>query len=63
MLFQHLLGKRVNSYLPRMRQRFFLYEYEIPESEYQNNIRTIEQSRFSPEIEGIYETQVPLTFR
>lgn len=40
-----------------------LYEYSVPEDIYQEHINEICADLSSPDIEGVYETQVPLLFR
>lgn len=40
-----------------------LYEYSVPEDVYQEHINEISADLSSPDIEGVYETQVPLVFR
>jgi DNA polymerase epsilon subunit 1 len=49
--------------LPRNRQRFHLYEWEIPEENYMGMKQVIEMQKSSPDVEGLYESQVPLWFR
>jgi DNA polymerase epsilon subunit 1 len=49
--------------LPRNRTRHHLYEIEVPESQYLANMKLIEVQRTDPDVEGLYETRVPLVFR
>ncbi|WAR05620.1 DPOE1-like protein, partial [Mya arenaria] len=49
--------------LPRAHPIMNLYEYSVPEDVYQEHINEISADLSSPEIEGVYETHVPLLFR
>ena len=49
--------------LPRMRPSHYLYEISWNEQEYQRNLRNINAFFAHSDIEGIYETKVPLIFR
>lgn len=60
---QGAVWKKVNRLLPRSNPVFHLYEYAIPEDVYLQNINEINTDLSSPDIEGVYETQVPLMFR
>ena len=40
-----------------------LYEYSVPEDTYREHINEISADLSSPDIEGVYETQIPLIFR
>uniref|UniRef100_A0A3Q3JPX5 DNA polymerase epsilon catalytic subunit n=1 Tax=Monopterus albus TaxID=43700 RepID=A0A3Q3JPX5_MONAL len=55
--------KKVNRMLPRSNMVYYLYEYCVPEDMYQENINEINADLSAPDIEGVYETQVPLLFR
>ena len=57
--------KKVNSkVLPRNRQIFNLYEWETTEENYQEKFQQIMYDHLlTSDIEGIYETKMPLTFR
>ncbi|AWP07054.1 putative DNA polymerase epsilon catalytic subunit A [Scophthalmus maximus] len=58
------MGKtRVNRMLPRSNMVGYLYEYCVPEDMYQEHINEINADLSAPDIEGVYETQVPLLFR
>ncbi|XP_069115944.1 LOW QUALITY PROTEIN: DNA polymerase epsilon catalytic subunit A-like [Argopecten irradians] len=57
------LWKKVIKTLPRSHPVFNLYEYSVPEDVYQEHINEISADLSSPDIEGVYETQVPLEFR
>ncbi|XP_048412228.2 DNA polymerase epsilon catalytic subunit A isoform X2 [Stegostoma tigrinum] len=55
--------KKVNRILPRSNIVYNLYEYSVPEDMYQEHINEINADLSAPDIEGVYETQVPLLFR
>lgn len=55
--------RKVNKLLPRSRPVFSLYEYAVPEEIYQEHSSELVADLSSPDVEGIYETQVPLTIR
>ncbi|XP_067911587.1 DNA polymerase epsilon catalytic subunit A [Heterodontus francisci] len=55
--------KKVNRILPRSNIAYNLYEYSVPEDMYQEHINEINADLSAPDIEGVYETQVPLLFR
>ncbi|XP_029019497.1 DNA polymerase epsilon catalytic subunit A [Betta splendens] len=55
--------KKVNRMLPRSNAVYYLYEYSVPEDMYQEHINEINADLSAPDIEGVYETQVPLLFR
>ncbi|TRY87471.1 hypothetical protein DNTS_035299 [Danionella cerebrum] len=55
--------KKVNRILPRSGVACFLYQYTVPEDMYQEHINEINADLSAPDIEGVYETQVPLLFR
>ncbi|TSU24182.1 DNA polymerase epsilon catalytic subunit A [Bagarius yarrelli] len=55
--------KKVNRILPRSNIVHFLYQYSVPEDMYQEHINEINADLSAPDIEGVYETQVPLIFR
>ncbi|KAM8886760.1 DNA polymerase epsilon catalytic subunit A [Spinachia spinachia] len=55
--------KKVNRTLPRSNIVYYLYEYCVPEDMYQEHINEINADLSAPDIEGVYETQVPLLFR
>lgn len=57
------LWKRANRLLPRSRPVFYLYEYAVPEPMYRQHGHELMADLSSPEVEGIYETQVPIEFR
>nr|XP_036870228.1 DNA polymerase epsilon catalytic subunit A isoform X5 [Manis javanica] len=54
---------KVNRVLPRSNMVYNLYEYSVPEDMYQKHINEINTELSAPDIEGVYETQVPLLFR
>uniref|UniRef100_A0A8B9R8J5 DNA polymerase epsilon catalytic subunit n=1 Tax=Astyanax mexicanus TaxID=7994 RepID=A0A8B9R8J5_ASTMX len=55
--------KKVNRILPRSNVVYYLYQYSVPEDMYQEHINEINADLSAPDIEGVYETQVPLLFR
>ncbi|XP_029426854.1 DNA polymerase epsilon catalytic subunit A isoform X2 [Rhinatrema bivittatum] len=55
--------KKVNRILPRSNPVYNLYEYAVPEDMYQEHINEINAELSAPDIEGVYETQVPLLMR
>ncbi|XP_010602547.1 DNA polymerase epsilon catalytic subunit A isoform X3 [Fukomys damarensis] len=55
--------RKVNRVLPRSNLVYNLYEYSVPEDMYQEHINEINTELSAPDIEGVYETQVPLLFR
>ncbi|XP_014281923.1 DNA polymerase epsilon catalytic subunit 1 [Halyomorpha halys] len=57
------LYKKCNRILPRSRLSFNLYEYTVPEEVYQEHSNDLIADLSTPDVEGIYETQVPLLFR
>ncbi|CAL7943087.1 unnamed protein product [Xylocopa violacea] len=61
-------GKKVSwkksmKILPRSRPVFNLYQYSVPEAQYQKHSQELLEDLSKPEIEGIYETQMSLEFR
>lgn len=56
-------SKKSHNILPRMRQSFNLYEISVDEEVYQMNRKMIDIQKSSPDIEGLYESQVSLEFR
>ncbi|XP_053408498.1 DNA polymerase epsilon catalytic subunit A-like [Mercenaria mercenaria] len=57
------MWKKVIKTLPRSHPVMNLYEYSVPEDVYLEHINEISADLSSPDIEGVYETQVPLLFR
>ncbi|XP_039270554.2 DNA polymerase epsilon catalytic subunit A-like [Styela clava] len=57
------IWRKVNRLLPRSSPLLNLYEYQIPESEYQKHRHAIRLELSGSHIEGVYELQVPLDFR
>ncbi|XP_076126347.1 DNA polymerase epsilon catalytic subunit A [Alosa pseudoharengus] len=55
--------RKVNRILPRSNVVYYLYQYTVPEDMYQEHINEINADLSAPDIEGVYETQVPLLFR
>lgn len=58
-----VLYKKANRILPRSRPGYHLYEYTVPEAQYREHSQELTSDLSSPDIEGIYETQVSLEFR
>ncbi|XP_057456006.1 DNA polymerase epsilon catalytic subunit A-like [Lotus japonicus] len=56
------LGKRVNKTLPHGRQSNNLYEVTINEVQFREASKKLEALLADPDVEGIYETKVPLEF-
>ncbi|XP_048254478.1 DNA polymerase epsilon catalytic subunit A-like isoform X1 [Haliotis rufescens] len=57
------MWRKVQKTLPRSHPVFHLYEYSVPEHMYMEHTNDINADLSSPDIEGVYETQVPLLFR
>ncbi|KAK7499885.1 hypothetical protein BaRGS_00008976, partial [Batillaria attramentaria] len=57
------MWRKVQKILPRSHPVLNLYEYSVPENIYLEHINDITADLSSPDIEGVYETQVPLEFR
>ncbi|KAB7504214.1 DNA polymerase epsilon catalytic subunit A [Armadillidium nasatum] len=55
--------RKVNKILPRSHPSHYLYEYSIPEEVFKEHSNELMADLSTPDIEGIYETQVPLDFR
>lgn len=57
------MWRKVNRTLVRSHPVYHLYEYSVPEEVYQTHCNEITADLSSPDVEGVYETQVPLLFR
>ena len=57
------LCHKSNKHLPRSQASYNLYEYSIPENIFQKHHNDIMSEFSNPNIEGIYEMNVPLMFR
>ncbi|KAK9501199.1 hypothetical protein O3M35_002270 [Rhynocoris fuscipes] len=57
------LYKKCNRTLPRSRPTYCLYEYTVPEEIFEEHSNDLIADLSTPDVEGIYETQVPLLFR
>jgi len=55
--------KLVKKKLPRDKKSYYLYERTIEEEEFINKFHSFDQFLTNPDIEGIYETKVPLDFK
>nr|XP_027207609.1 DNA polymerase epsilon catalytic subunit A-like [Penaeus vannamei] len=55
--------RKANKTLPRSHPVFNLYEYTVPEEVFREHSNELMADLSTPDIEGIYETQVPLDFR
>jgi len=59
----HNCAQKVNRLLPRCSQAYFLYEYRLDETHFQDYYTDIMTDLSNPNIEGVYEMNVPLDFR
>ncbi|XP_077998858.1 DNA polymerase epsilon catalytic subunit A-like [Glandiceps talaboti] len=57
------MWRRVNRSLPRSAPVLNLYEYSVPEELYRQHANEMNADLSSPDIDGVYESQVPLEFR
>lgn len=57
------LWKKVHRVLPRSRTVHYLYQYSVPEAVFKDNRLGMLADLATPDIEGIYETQMSLEFR
>ncbi|XP_030369181.1 DNA polymerase epsilon catalytic subunit A [Scaptodrosophila lebanonensis] len=57
------LWRKVNRVLPRSRPVYNLYRYSVPEQVFRDNCLGMLADLATPDIEGIYETQMTLEFR
>ena len=57
------LWRKVQKTLPRSHPVHNLYEYRVPEEVYNAHASDLVADLSTPDVEGIYETQVPLEFR
>ncbi|KAH8310400.1 hypothetical protein KR044_001123, partial [Drosophila immigrans] len=57
------LWRKVNRVLPRSRPVYNLYRYSVPEQLFKDNCLGMLADLATPDIEGIYETQMTLEFR
>ena len=57
------LWRKVQKTLPRAHPVYNLYEYRVPEEVYNAHATDLVADLSTPDVEGIYETQVPLEFR
>ncbi|XP_064102350.1 DNA polymerase epsilon catalytic subunit A-like [Macrobrachium nipponense] len=55
--------RKANKILPRSHPTHNLYEYSVPEELFREHSNELMADLSTPDIEGIYETQVPLEFR
>ncbi|KAF4531720.1 hypothetical protein B566_EDAN008933 [Ephemera danica] len=60
---EDVLWRPVNRTLPRGRPMLHLYRYSVPEEQFQQHTDNLLGSLATPDVEGIYETQVSLEFR
>ncbi|CAF1184289.1 unnamed protein product [Rotaria sordida] len=64
--YEHTINncsKRVNGLLPRCSQTYYLYEYRLDENHFHTYYTDIMTDLSNPNIEGVYEMNVPLDFR
>ncbi|KAK7845202.1 dna polymerase epsilon catalytic subunit a [Quercus suber] len=59
---EEFLGRRVSKILPHGRRSFNLYEVIIDEDQFRKYSKKLAALLADPEVEGIYETKVPLEF-
>ncbi|XP_061359270.1 DNA polymerase epsilon catalytic subunit A-like [Gastrolobium bilobum] len=59
---EEFLGKRVNKTLPHGRHSYNLYEVTINEVQYREASKKLAALLADPDVEGIYETKMPLEF-
>ncbi|XP_071480194.1 DNA polymerase epsilon catalytic subunit A-like [Diadema antillarum] len=57
------MWKKVTRTLPRSNPVLNLYQYTVPEDLYRQHANELTADLAAPDIEGVYETQVPLEFR
>ena len=57
------LWRKVQKTLPRSHPAVNLYEYRVPEEVFKKHASDLVTDLSTPDVEGIYETQVPLEFR
>ncbi|XP_050295840.1 DNA polymerase epsilon catalytic subunit 1 [Anthonomus grandis grandis] len=57
------LFRKCNKTLPRSKPVYFLYQYTVPETMYQDNAGEFQTALSDPSVEGVYETKTPLIFR
>ena len=55
--------KNIERFLPHGHPCINLYEIEVPERKFQRNEKALARFLHHPQVEGVYETQVPLWFR
>ncbi|TKY67092.1 DNA polymerase epsilon catalytic subunit A [Spatholobus suberectus] len=60
---EEFMGKRVNKTLPHGRHSYNLYEVSINEIQYEEASKKLAALLADPDVEGIYETKVPLEFK
>ncbi|KAF1884802.1 hypothetical protein Lal_00028689, partial [Lupinus albus] len=60
---EEFLGKRVNKTLPHGRHSYNMYEVTIDEVQFKEASKKLAALLADPDVEGIYETKVPLEFR
>uniref|UniRef100_A0A0N5A8U1 DNA polymerase epsilon catalytic subunit n=1 Tax=Syphacia muris TaxID=451379 RepID=A0A0N5A8U1_9BILA len=56
-------GVAVKKVLPRMKQSYNLYKYSVDDSRFQARLDDVNRELCSMNVEGVYETQISLTFR
>uniref|UniRef100_A0A0R0HLB0 DNA polymerase epsilon catalytic subunit n=1 Tax=Glycine max TaxID=3847 RepID=A0A0R0HLB0_SOYBN len=59
---EEFMGKRVNKTLPHGRHSYNLYEVSINEIQYGEASKKLAALLADPDVEGVYETKVPLEF-
>ncbi|EDV21734.1 uncharacterized protein TRIADDRAFT_30078 [Trichoplax adhaerens] len=60
---ESVVWRKVNRQLPHSSQVYNLYEYSVPEEIFAERSGELSAELSSPDVEGVYEAQVPLMFR
>ncbi len=55
--------KQVKKHLPRDKKALHLYEFTLDEETYQSKQQYLDGFMSSPDVEGVYQTQIPLLFQ
>jgi len=53
----------VKKKLPREKKSHFVYEINLNEEEYNQNYESLDSFLTNPDIEGVYETNLPLSYK
>ncbi|CAB4064926.1 POLE [Lepeophtheirus salmonis] len=60
---ENTMRRRIQKTLPRSHPSMNLYEYSVPEHLFREHSSDLVTDLSTPDVEGIYETQIPLEFR